>query len=300
MALSTWISWLNFLVLIFIIAATGFSFVAYANITTPTNATSVTAANNESANQLLLWSGILGIIIFLMLFLYLFVIIFFSPVVDITDPMNVANAGPNFWTFFLYFMLIAGLIGMVFLTGYALNILDSTVTGNQTARNWAIAAIVLALLAFVFEFIIFFLSIWDYYEVSKLKTIDVVTPISRPSELSNVFYFNRNPNTKGKFVGTISLTGELKEGNQFIEYNGQLIENTKRPQAIPIDVSFPINEGQVAQIQPRVIQPVVPLQPVPVVQPVIQPAAQRVVQPAVQPVQAVQPRVPNRRQVQFI
>lgn len=286
MAYSTWISLINFLVLIFIIAATGFSFFAYSYVTTPTNASSVTAANHESAKSLLLWAGILGIIILLILFFYMIINYFWSPVVDVTNPM--AITGPSGWTFIFYLFMVGLLIAMVFLIGYALSIIDSTVTGNQTARNWAIVAIVFILLAFIMEIIIFILAILDY---RTLPSEEVVAPISRPSELSNVFYFSRNPNTKGKFVGTISLTGELKEGNQFIEYNGQLIENTKRPQAIPIDVSFPINEGQVAQA--RVVQPVVPLQPVPVVQPAAQPVVpvRQVEQPS---------RIPNRRQVQFI
>lgn len=211
------------LIIILVLLATIGSFVAYTNISSTPTASATTAANNTTAKSYLLGAGFIGTLI-LIIYLIYFIYLLYDDFVGVG-------------TLFLIIIMFLLLIGMTVLIIYAITLIEGD-TINDTANLWARFAAAATIMAILFEFL-FAISI--YYEKQESQNPALV-PASNIHSLSNTFYFTRNTNTKGKFEGIISLNGELKEPNDFIVYNGKLIENVKKSPIIPIDVAFPINE----------------------------------------------------------
>ncbi len=254
---SRMIFFFNIIVMIFILIATVLCFLAPSYIITAPVASTSVSANNQTASSMFYGAGAIGAIITL-IFIFYIIYNMWLPAVDITNPEMIAMAGFGWGSLLFLLILFAMLILMGFLILYAISLLN---TESSSARYWGIAALILIVIAFIMQIINAFFY-WSYNSyLSTLTTTEQVVslqPVSKPSSLADVFYFNRNPNMKGKFNGTISLEGVLKEDNQYIEYNGQVIENTELAQTVPIKVKFPINEipEQVREVRPVQSQPI--------------------------------------------
>jgi len=235
----------NVIIMFFILVATVACFIAPSYLIAPANTSTSITSNLNTARSLLYGAGAIGAII-TFLFLFSFIISWWTtPVLVITDPVSIAANQFGMGTILFIILMIAMFVFMMFLIIYAIMLIDTSVSGVSNGHWWAIVAIILVGLAFIFEFINLFFYYQQYSYLNSLTITEEVTklqPISKPSSLADVFYFSRNPNTKGKFNGTISLEGELKEANEFIEYNGQIIENMEKAQTVPIKVRYPINE----------------------------------------------------------
>lgn len=232
-------------------------FIAPSYIVTTSTTAATIKTNNETSRSLLYGAGAIGAIITIFYIIY-FIYSWTIPTLDIMNPASIAAAQLGYGSIFFIILIMAMFIFMIFLIIYAISLIDTTVSGNESGRWWAIAAVVLVVIAFLLDLINIFFNYGYYnYIASLTKTEEVVSlqPVSKPSSLADIFYFSRNPNTKGKFNGTIALEGELKEGNQFIEYNGQIIENLEKNQVVPIKVKFPINEISKVEIKkPEVVE----------------------------------------------
>jgi hypothetical protein len=201
----SWISTMSIiLIVILVLLATIGSFAAYTNISSTPTASATTAANNTTAKSYLLGAGFIGIFI-LVIYLIYFIYSMYNDFVGVG-------------TLFLIIIMFLLLIAMTVLIIYAITLIEGDAI-NDTANLWARFAAAAAIMAILFEFLY---AISIYYQPSELTPIE-----SNIYPLSNAFYFTRNTNTKGKFEGIISLNGELKEPNEFIVYNGKLIENVK-------------------------------------------------------------------------
>lgn len=283
---SRMIFFFNIIVMVFILIATVLCFLAPSYIVTSAVASTSVSANNQTASGMFYGAGAIGTLITLIFIGYI-IYNMWLPAVDVTNPEMIAMAGFGWGTALFLILLFAMFIFMGFLILYAITLLN---TESSSAFYWGIAAIVLVVIAFLMELInLYFYWSYNSYLSTLTMTEQVVSlqPMSKPSSLADVFYFNRNPNMKGKFNGTIALEGVLKEDNQYIEYNGQVIENTELAQTVPIKVKFPINE---IPEQVRDVRQARPIQE----QSIAQPIQQRV--PNVQSPS----RIPGRRAINQI
>jgi len=291
---------MNILIMIFILLATIFCFFAASYIILPQTASASTVSNHDTARSLLYGAGAIGIFITV---IYLFYIIFtlWSPAVDITNPLMVSEAMAGYGTWILVILMIVLFIFMAFLIIYAISLLDTTIANIESARSWSIFAVVLVMIALVLEFINIFL-IYSYNNYLKSlgevivapvnvlagQPIKVVPMVVQPISLGNVFNLTRNPAAPGKFVGSVSLDGVLKNEDEYIQYGDLKIKNEYQTQPIPVRVKYTINEGETvvnAPLQQRQVEVVQPVRQVEVVQPVRQ---VEVVQPVRQPQRQIQ------------
>jgi hypothetical protein len=132
---------------------------------------------------------------------------------------------------------------MIFLILYAIFSLNDS---SSNAKYWGIAAIVLVAIAFIMQIAnIFFYWSYNSYLSSLTKTEEVVSlqAVAKPFPLNDIFLVNRNPKTMNqKFAGTIALKGNVKKDNEFIEYNGRIIENNRPSENEKIDLEFTISD----------------------------------------------------------
>jgi hypothetical protein len=233
---------MHLLAMFLILIATVLCFLAPSYIVSPASTAATVVANQQTARSLLYGAGAIGAI---MIILYIIYFIFLrTPAVDVNDPMSIIAATVGYGTYLLLAILIAMMLFMIFLIIYAYTLIDTSIVGNSTW--WVIIAFVVVMIALIFEFVnivLYYLNSNYLASLTKIEQVVSLQPVSKPASLADVFLFTRDPKTmNGKFNGTIAVEGELRESNQFIEYNGQLIENVEKPQVVPIKVKFPINE----------------------------------------------------------
>lgn len=285
------------LILTFI--ATFICFYATGYLTSTTSAS--VNANHTSARSFLLWSGVTGIFIILLL-LFSFYNIYTKNVNDMS-PIDVINqsyfgAGTLILALLIFFLIVFMLFFMI----YAISLVDPVGEGNS-ARWLTIGASVMMIIVLILSLVSSYMYIaFNSYLTALLTepvengslTPLVVAPVVEPSQgsLNDIIYFSRNPNKKGRFDGSITLKGTFKNDPQYTTYNGQIVEDLESQQTVPVNVTYRLEESikSVTPVTPVVVTPVVSNVPRRQVAPVVP-----IVAPVVAPRQVVQrPQIRQR------
>lgn len=240
----TWLFVTLFIILVLVILSTAICFIAPGYLLTPTSASQTQITNDNSARYFLYIAGGIGVLIFILLIVAIFISYRYP---DENDVQAMLNAYFGWGTFFLMLVLFFLTIIMIFMIIYSVSFIDLTNQSGNNARWWSIIAAVLMGVALILLFVAFYF----YYAFNRYITsiIGEATPgelDSTDKSLDDVFFFHRNSAKPGIFEGTISLKGKLARPNQVIYYKGKKIENLRGDDYENVDVSYNLSDAPVA------------------------------------------------------